>query len=177
MSSGLNPDEVKDTINEYLSAMIGVIDQYEGTVDKIIGDEVMGLFGAPVAYDDHPYRSIRVGIEMQKAHQKLLDKWRSEKRPTPPVGIGINTGDVVIGNIGCNTRTNYTALGHHVNLASRLCGAAAGGEILMSMNTVEALAKFAASSPDAMKEKINFQKAGTITAKGIKEPVPIAKVL
>jgi len=177
MSSGMTPDELKDTINEYLVAMLGVVDQYEGTVDKIVGDEVMALFGAPVPCDDHPFRAIKVGIEMQKAHQRLLEKWRSERRPAPPVGIGINTGDVVIGNIGCHTRTNYTALGYPVNLASRLCGAAAGGEILVSMNTADALARYAASAPDAMREKINFQKAGTIVAKGVSEPVPVAKVL
>ena len=119
MSSNLAPEEVKNTINEYLTAMINVIDQNEATVDKIVGDEVMALFGAPIFYEDHALRALKVAMEMQKAHQGLLHKWKSENRPAPPVGIGINTGEMVVGNIGSEKRMDYTVLGHHVNLCVR----------------------------------------------------------
>ena len=175
--SELPPDEVKNTINEFLTAMIQIIDQFEATVDKILGDEVIAVFGAPIFYKDHAYRAIKVAIEMQKAHQRLLQKWKSEMRPAPPVGIGINTGEMVVGNIGSNTRMDYTVLGHHVNLTSRLCDAAKGGEILVSMNTTAELSRYAKSYPEEMKEKINFQKAGTIQVKGITDPVAIVRVL
>jgi class 3 adenylate cyclase len=177
MCSQLSPEEVKDTVNEFLAAMIAVVDQHEATVDKIIGDAVMALFGAPVPFKDHVHRAIKTAMGMQRAHESLLQKWKTDRRPAPPLGIGINTGVVIVGNIGSNTRTSYTALGHHVNLASRLCDAAEGGDILVSMNTVAELSRYAASYPEDMKEKISFQKAGTLKAKGIKEPVEIARVV
>lgn len=177
MCSAMAPEDVKNTINEFLAETIRIIDHFEATVDKIIGDEVMALFGAPVYFKDHAYRAIKAAVEMQRAHQRLLEKWKSETRPAPPVGIGINTGEMVVGNIGTSTRMDYTVLGHHVNLASRLCDIAGGGEILVSMHTVDELSRYARSFPEKMKEKVNFQKAGTTHAKGIPDPVETVKVL
>jgi class 3 adenylate cyclase len=177
LSSNLTPDEVKNCINEYAAAMIHTIDQYEGTVDKLIGDGVMAIFGAPIFYRDHAVRAIKVAIEMQRTHQRLLSKWKSDGKPAPPVGIGINTGDMVVGNIGCDMRMDYTVIGHNVNIAARLCGAAEGGEILVTERTCDALAHFVKSFPEEMRSKINFKKTGTIRVKGIDEEIPVAKVL
>ena len=177
LSSNLPPDEVKNHVNEYVSAMIHVIDQYEGTVDKIIGDEVMAIFGAPIFYEDHPHRAIKVAIEMQRAHQQLLEGWKTDGRPAPPVGIGINTGDMVVGNVGCDKRMDYTVIGHHVNIAARLCSAAEGGEILVSEYTLNCLGAYSNSHPEAMRKKIQFKKAGSIRVKGIEEEIPVAQVL
>jgi class 3 adenylate cyclase len=177
LSANLSPDDVKNHVNEYVSAMIHVIDQYEGTVDKIIGDEVMAIFGAPIFYDDHAYRAIKVAVDMQRAHQQLLERWKTDNRPAPPVGIGINTGDMVVGNIGCDKRMDYTVIGHHVNIAARLCSAAEGGEILVSEYTLKNLTEFSTSHPEAMRKKIQFKTAGSIRVKGIEEEIPVARVL
>ena len=81
LCTDLPPDEVKAIINEYLSTVIGVIDRFEATVDKIIGDEVMALFAAPIYYEDHAHRAIKAAIEIQETHQALLQKWKTEGRP------------------------------------------------------------------------------------------------
>ncbi len=177
MSSEMEPTGVKDLLNEFLTSLIDVVDKFEGTVDKIIGDEIMVLFGAPFPMPDHAYRGVKAAIEMQKAHQKLLDKWESEKRPVPPLGIGLNSGNVVVGNIGSKTRMDYTAIGHHVNLASRLCGAANGGEILVSENTILELSKYVDTHQEIISEKIAFQKAGKMLFKGLKQETTVARVL
>ncbi len=177
MSAALEPGEVERSLNQYLAASIGAIDRYEGTVDKILGDGVMGLFGAPILCEDHPLRAIKAAIDMQIAHRETMARWESRGIDAPPLGIGIDTGEVIVGNIGCDARTSYTALGHHVNLASRICGVAKGGEILASKGTVEALSAFSKARPAEMREKVDFQKAGELALKGIPEPVPVARVL
>ncbi len=177
MSSGLSPEDVRSYVNEYVSAMIHIIDQYEGTVDKIIGDEVMAIFGAPIYYDDHAFRAIRVAIDMQRAHQELLRGWRSAGRAAPPVGIGINSGEMVVGNVGCEKRMDYTVIGHNVNIAARLCSAAEGGEILVSEQTCDELMHFAQAYPDRMRHKVSFRKTGMIRVKGIENEIPVARVL
>ena len=177
MSADLEPEEVRDLLNECHTSMIHVIDQYEGTVDKLIGDEVMAIFGAPIYHRDHALRAIRVAIGMQKAHEQLLRRWETAQRPAPPLGIGINTGEMVVGNIGCDTRMDYTVIGHHVNIASRLCDHAEGGEIVVSSFTTDALAYYARSYPEELRQKIQFKKAGSIQAKGIQDPISISKLL
>ena len=177
MTSDLKPEEVRDILNECHTSMIRVVDQYEGTVDKLIGDEVMAIFGAPIFHRDHALRAIRVAIGMQRAHQKLLRSWKTARKPAPPLGIGINTGEMVVGNIGCDTRVDYTVIGHHVNVASRLCDSAQGGEIVVSKYTTDALASFARSYPEELRQKIQFKKAGSIPAKGIEEPIPVSTIL
>lgn len=177
MSSQMEPFRVKDLLNEFLTSLIDVVDKFEGTVDKIIGDEIMVLFGAPYPMMDHAFRGVKASIEMQKAHQKLLEKWRKENRPVPPLGIGLNSGDVVVGNIGSKSRMDYTAIGHHVNLASRLCGAANGGEILVTENTVLELSKFVEKHQEVLDVEIHFQKAGKMLFKGLDQKITVARVL
>ncbi|MBI4568255.1 MAG: hypothetical protein HY719_07645 [Planctomycetes bacterium] len=177
MCTGLTPDEVKQTINEYLTEAIAAVDQWEATVDKIVGDEVMALFGAPLPDPSHAYRAIRVAVDIQGRLSALIKRWRSENRPAPPVGIGINSGEMVVGNIGCARMVNYTVLGHHVNLAARLCAGAEGGEILVTRATIDCLLQFSREHPDQFQTPLKFRKAGTITAKGIAEPVEVIRVV
>lgn len=176
-SAGQEPETVRATINEYLSAMIEAVHAREGTVDKLVGDEVMALFGAPVRSDDHAFRAILTAVDMQRAHRLLMERWKAEGKPELPVGIGINTGEMVVGNIGSERRLDFTVLGHHVNLAARLCSAARGGEILVSTHTVEALKAFAAAHPDRMTSQIPFRRAEPVSCKGIEHPVPVASVV
>lgn len=176
MSSVMPPEEVERTINEYIRMAVAAIDDGEGTVDKILGDGIMAIFGAPIDAPDHAYRAVRCAMAMQKAHAPLMAKWKSEERPALALGIGIDTGEVVVGNIGCDTRTAYTALGHHVNLASRICSAADGGEILASSDTVDAVARYWKEGGGWIPERLEFRKAGDVSLKGIPEPVRIVSV-
>jgi len=172
MSEKLAPEEVRAIINEYLSAMTDAILRHEGTLDKFVGDEVMALFGAPIYYDDHALRALKVGLDMQEAHRNLQAKWKSEGRPTPGVGVGINTGEMVVGNMGSPQRVDYSVLGHHVNLAHRLVDNAEPGQVLISQNTFDAIV----SRHKEAQNEMRFDVVGRIKAKGISAPVEVIAV-
>ena len=171
MSSHLEPEQVKEIIDEFLSAMIKTVIDSDAMVDKIVGDEVMALFGAPVPYEDHALRAVNCGINMLRAHNRLIAKWQSENKPAPKVGIGINSGVMVVGNIGSDQLTNYTVLGHNVNLASRLCAAAPGGYIIMSEYTFQLVRNLLEKNPQAITGRVKFKQGDIVEAKGIPQPV------
>ncbi len=171
MSSHLEPEQVKEIIDEFLSAMIKTVIDSDAMVDKIVGDEVMALFGAPVPYEDHALRAVNCAINMQRAHSKLIEKWGRENKPQPKVGIGINSGIMVVGNIGSEQLTNYTVLGHNVNLASRLCAAAPGGYIILSEYSFELVKKSLQNNPGAIQGRVKFKQGDIVEAKGIPQPV------
>ncbi len=115
-------------LNEYLSAMARVIEKYGGTIDKYEGDAIMAFWGAPLSFEDHAVRACNAALEMQAALSTLREKWRREgNRPdlvkNMRVRMGLNTGPMVVGNMGSEGRLNYTIMGDEVNLASRLEGA------------------------------------------------------
>lgn len=122
-------------INAYLSDMTNVILAFAGTLDKFVGDEVMALFGAPFAQEDHALRAVRTGLAMQQAHQALLADWTAQGGLMAPIGIGIATGEAIVGEMGSPQRTDYTAIGPVANLGARICSAAQGGQVLVSPNT------------------------------------------
>jgi WD40 repeat protein/serine/threonine protein kinase len=173
MSEKMSPETVRQTVNAFLDRMIGVLQQNDATVDKIVGDEVMALFGAPLPCEDHPLRAIRAAVEMQRAHARLMEEARAEGRPMPPMGIGVNTGEMVVGNIGSEFRTDYTVIGHNVNVAARLCGAAQGGEILISQATFDA----AVAHSRELKDQAIFNPQRPIEVKGVSRPVDVVSVL
>jgi class 3 adenylate cyclase len=173
VSEKLDPEVVRDTINEYLATMINIIDRNEATVDKVVGDEVMALFGAPIPDEAHALSSLKVAIEMQKAQDELCAKWSQRGKETLKLGIGISTGEMMVGNIGSDKRMQYTVLGHFVNLGHRLCEAAKPGQILISQGTFDELVKRSAE----IKDKIRFNVVGTIRAKGISQPVEVVEVV
>ncbi len=129
------PDLLVGFINDYLGRMTDIILSYEGTLDKFVGDEVMALFGAPLPQPDHALRAVRVAVEMQLAHQKVMSTWEARGVEQAPIGIGIATGELVVGEFGCPKRTDYTVIGRAANLGSRICGVAKGGQILISQTT------------------------------------------
>ena len=126
MCERLSAEAVRDTVNSFLTGMVECVDRYRGTVDKFVGDEIMALFGAPLHHDGHALDAIRTALDMQQTHQRWMDERRSRGLEAPPLGVGIATGHVVVGNIGTPSRMDYTALGSSVNLAARLCGQAEG---------------------------------------------------
>jgi adenylate cyclase len=139
MSESYEPQIVVDALNEYFERMVEIVFRYEGTLDKFIGDEMMVLFGSPVAHEDDPLRAVRSALEMQQALDGINARHEAEGLPPFKVGIGINTGEVVAGYIGSSQALEYTVIGDPVNTGSRLCALAKGGQILVSEGTREKL--------------------------------------
>jgi len=131
------PEQLVGFINMYLSEMTNVILEFKGTLDKFVGDEVMALFSAPFTQEDHALRAVRTGLAMQAAHDKILQKWVAQGGLPAPIGIGIASGDAIVGEMGSAQRSDYTAIGQVANLGSRICGAAQGGQVLISPTTYE----------------------------------------
>lgn len=128
----VGPELLVKMLNDHLSTMTEIVLKHEGLVDKFVGDCVMALFNVPERQPDHAVRTIATALDMMAAHQALMDKWQPH---LPPIGIGIDTGETIVGNLGSTQRNEYTAISHHVNLASRLCGAAEANQILISPDT------------------------------------------
>lgn len=149
----LAPERVVTLLNDYLAAMTDVVFKYDGTVDKFLGDGLMAMFGAPLGHSDDVRRALACAKEMQTAFNQLRQKWCTEGLPDLRQGIGINTGEAVVGSVGSARRLDYTAIGDAVNTAQRLQGLAAGGQILISANTFSHLDNEPAESLGAMNVK------------------------
>lgn len=137
LTEGMEPQGVITLLNECMQLLSDAVDAEGGVVDKYVGDELMAVFGAPVAQHDHPRRALRAALRMQAAVAMLNASRRERAEPEIGIGIGVNTGVVVAGNMGSKDRLNYTVLGDAVNLAARLCSAAAAGEVLATWGCVE----------------------------------------
>jgi len=121
-SEKMKPKEIVQMLREYFTLMVGAVFKFQGTVDKFIGDAIMSIFGAPTPQPNHAELAIQAALEMQRL-LKIFNTDRIQKGQKPiSIGVGINTGDVVVGNIGSEERLEYTAVGDAVNLASRLEG-------------------------------------------------------
>lgn len=132
ISETLPPDQMAAQLNEYFAAMVECVFRHNGALDKFIGDAIMAYWGAPVASDDDADRAVRAAQDMQDQLHALNTRWAAAGRPMLHAGIGINLGDAFVGNIGSPRRLEYTLIGDTVNLASRLCGLARGGETLIT---------------------------------------------
>ncbi|MBI3448955.1 MAG: adenylate/guanylate cyclase domain-containing protein [Acidobacteria bacterium] len=168
MSETLPPEEVAALLQEYFTEMTGIVFKHGGTLDKFIGDAIMVFFGDPVPMDDHAERAVRMALEMREAMEHLKETWRSQGRRTFDPGIGINTGDVFVGNTGSARRVSYTVLGDNVNLAARLEANAKAAQILVSRATRDAI-------PD-IDRKFVVEPLPPITVKGKAQPVAIFQV-
>ena len=156
MAEKMEPEKVVFTLNEYFSEMIDIVFKHNGTLDKIIGDELMVVFGAPLSSDDDTERALNTAIEMQNKIADLNKVRKKRKEPPIVVGAGINKGQVVSGNIGSRDMMDYTVVGDTVNLGSRLCSAASAGEIIVSgrvKNSTEQLFSFKELKPIRVKGK------------------------
>jgi adenylate cyclase len=141
MSERLPPDTVISTLNQYLEHMSAVVFRNGGTLDKFIGDAVMAFWGAPIHVEDHVRRALDTALEMMEELHALNRRWAVEGRPALDIGIGVNTGEAIVGNIGSLAhKLDYTAIGDTVNVASRLEGLnkELGTHILVSEATVDA---------------------------------------
>ncbi len=161
-SEVLPPETLVQMLSDHLSAMTDVVLTHEGTIDKFIGDSVMALYNVPERQPDHALRAIQTALEMQHAHRALMQRWPE----LPPIGLGVDTGEVIVGNFGSARRLEYTAVGHHVNLASRLCGAAEGDQILMSAETYA-----------LVRDQVEAEPVAALRLKGLAEAVEAYQVL
>ena len=141
LSETMKPSEVVYLLNTYFEAMIDVVFAHNGTLDKIIGDELMVLYGVPIKNENDSQNAVNTAIEMFKALEKFNKQIEKEKLPKLKIGIGINYGKVVSGNIGSEKQMNYTVIGDAVNLAARLCSHAKSGQIVISESVYGMLEK------------------------------------
>lgn len=123
ISEKMAPEGIVDFLNEYLEEMTKIIFKYEGTLDKYEGDAIMAFWGAPIPQADHALRTCKSALDMQKRLETLRLRWKKEGKPAIEARCGINTGTVIVGNLGGKERFDYTVIGDSVNLASRLEGA------------------------------------------------------
>jgi adenylate cyclase len=138
LSERLDPTVVVALLNQYLSAMIEIIHRYGGTIDDIIGDAILVLFGAPLPIEDAAHRAVSCALEMQKAMLGVNDHNLGKGWPEIEMGIALHTGEVVLGNIGSTKRSKYSVIGKTVNLTSRIESFTVGGQVLVSPNLLQA---------------------------------------
>ena len=165
MSEKMDPKTVVSTLNEYFSEIIDIVFKHNGTLDKIIGDELMIVYGAPLSSKDDTLRAVKTAIEMQLCIKEMNKKRKKKNEAEILVGAGINRGNVVSGNIGSRDMMDYTVIGDTVNLGSRLCSAASPGEILVSKSVYNGL-----------KNDFSFNKLDPIRVKGKAEKVNIYSI-
>ncbi|ACF12971.1 adenylate/guanylate cyclase with Chase sensor [Chloroherpeton thalassium ATCC 35110] len=168
ISEAMDPADLVILLNEYLGAMTDIVFKYGGTLDKYIGDAVMAFWGAPVPQEDHAKRCCWAALEMQEKLEELREKWKSEGKPELYARIGINTGQVIVGNMGSESRFNYTVMGDSVNLAARLepANKAFGTSIIVSEFTNEQIYDFCRT-----------RELATITVQGKAKPVKIFELV
>jgi len=165
LSERLSPEEVIKVLNLYLGYMADVITQYQGTIDEFMGDGILVLFGAPTAREDDAQRAIACGIAMQLAMDCVNEKMKQLDLPHLEMGIGINTGDVVVGNIGSEKRTKYGVVGSQVNLTYRIESYTVGGQVLISESTFKEAGSI-----------VRVEGQREVYTKGVKKPVTIYEV-
>lgn len=176
LSEKLPPEKVVEILNEYFSTMAEIIFKWEGTLDKFMGDAIMVFWGAPLPQNDHPEKALKCAIEMISKLRYLHSKWKAENKPLLKIGIGISTGEVLVGNIGAEgKKMDYTVIGDHVNLACRLekLNKQFDSEILISEFTYERMKETIDSE---YLDSIYVEELGTILVKGKETPVKIFKV-
>ncbi len=168
LSESMTPRELVALLNEYLTAMTDIILKHNGIIDKFEGDAIMAEFGVPVTFENHQKEACLAALEMQTKLRELRYKWKKEGKPELHARIGINTGEMIVGNMGSNTVFDYTVIGDHVNLGSRLEGAnkAYQTNIMVSSFTHE-----------AVKDDFLFRALDLIRVKGKAKPVQVFELI
>ena len=157
-----DPELVMACLNDYLARMTDIIIAYGGTINEFIGDAIFAVYGAPAMYSDHAERAAASALAMQQAMAAMNQVNTESNRPRFEMGIGLNTGEAVVGNIGSEQRAKYAVVGAAVNLAARIEGCTVGGQIFLSPSTYAAIQAVADVAPPVLVE-----------LKGIAEPMPM----
>ncbi|NTV62686.1 MAG: GAF domain-containing protein, partial [Oscillochloris sp.] len=159
---------IRKILNRYFTAMTEVLYAHDGTIDKFLGDGVIGVFGSPIAHPDDPRRALVAAVSMQQAFSDLATTWRIELGLNIGMGVGVSYGRAVVGNIGSAQRQDYTLIGDVVNTASRLSGVARPGQIILSYHLYDALPRAKVPWP--------LRSLGEVELKGKQEPHRIYEV-
>lgn len=165
ISEQFPPEEVVKILNYYLGFMANIITEYQGTIDEFMGDGILVLFGAPVIRHDDADRAIACGLAMQLAMEDVNKQMKIWGYSPLKMGIGINTGEVVVGNIGSEKRTKYGIVGSEVNLTYRIESYTKGRDILISEKTLNIL-----------KSSVEIAEEKKVSPKGVKQPISIYKI-
>jgi adenylate cyclase len=166
LSEQMSPEEVVTILNIYLKSMLDAIATYQGTVDKFMGDGIMVLFGAPTVRDDDAKRAVACAVAMQLAMSDVNTQMKQLGFPLLEMGIGINTGESVVGNIGSEKHSEYTAIGNQINLAFRVETYTTGSQILISESTLQEVGK----------STLRIDSHKQVQPKGVKQPITIYEV-
>ncbi|MDD4092019.1 MAG: adenylate/guanylate cyclase domain-containing protein [Smithellaceae bacterium] len=168
ISEKLTPEALVALLNEYLTTMTNQVFHHDGLLDKYMGDAIMAVFGAPLDQPDHALRASRTALAMMEELHKLQEKWKAEGRPVFDIGVGLNSGDMVVGNMGSEMRFDYTVMGDMVNLGSRLEGINKeyGTNIIISEFTYE-----------KVKDAMCCRELDGVRVKGKLKPVKIYELL
>ena len=165
LSETSDPEDMVRLLNRYLERMSKVIMEYDGMIDEFIGDAILTVFGVPEKHESDPLRAVACGLAMQNALKELNDELVREGHPNLEMGIGINTGSVIVGNIGSEMRTKYGIVGTTINIASRIESNTIGGQVFIGESTY-----------NLVKELVTVDPPQTIIMKGLKKPLVIYSV-
>ncbi|MBI3754436.1 MAG: adenylate/guanylate cyclase domain-containing protein [Deltaproteobacteria bacterium] len=168
LSEKLTPEKLVTVLNEYLSPMTRIVLEERGTLDKYIGDAIMVICNAPIDLPEHPQKGCSIALRWMKELEKLNGDWKKKGYPSISIGVGINTGDAVVGNMGADLRFDYTAIGDNVNLASRLEGMnkVYGTHVIASENTQK-----------LVQSDFLFRELDLVRVKGKEKPVAIYELM
>jgi len=134
LSEKAPPEKIVEMLNDHFNTMTEIILNNKGMVDKFIGDAIMAIWGVPIYQESQAFRAVKAALEMQEAQKKLERKYAKEGYAFR-IGIGINTGEAIVGNVGSNLKMDYTVMGDMVNVASRMCSAAKANQVIITENT------------------------------------------
>lgn len=165
LSQELDPQDCVKMLNNYFGVMTPLIQKYDGVINEFLGDAILAIFGAPVITADHARQAVACAIEMQLAMTEVNDNHKQWGLPSIEMGIAVNTGEVVVGNIGSENRSKYAVVGHHVNLTARIESFTVGGQIMASEYTI-----------DAVDCPVTVIRSLEVEAKGIKGRVKIHEI-
>ena len=165
LSETRDPEEMVQLLNRYLKRISRVILKYDGMIDEFIGDAILTVFGVPEKHESDPMRAVACALAMQNALMELNEELLLEGHPALEMGIGINTGSVIVGNIGSEMRTKYGIVGTTVNIASRIESNTIGGQVLIGESTY-----------NTVKELVTVDSPQTIMMKGLKKPLVMYSV-
>jgi adenylate cyclase len=176
MCSTMEPRQVIDMLNEYFQVMVeDIVFQYEGTLEKYIGDALLAVWGAPYQHADDADRAVKAAIAMQQAVCRLNERWVQQRNLQIQIHIGLNTGKVAAGNIGSEKLLQYATIGDTTNVTSRICSAAKSGEILISQSTLDKLG--VQYSYPIGNRTVPIEKIAPVSVKGKDQPLQLYRLL
>src|SRR3989440_10940562 len=161
-----DPEEARQLLDAVLERMMTAVHRYEGTVNQIMGDGIMALFGAPLAHEDHAVRACYAALRMQEAIKRYADEIRRAEGITPQIRVGLNSGEVVVRSIGSDLRMDYTAVGQTTHLAARMEQVATPGSTVLAPNTLQLAEGY-----------VQVKALGPVQVKGLNEAVEVYELV